>query len=180
MEVYLIIAVELFAVTVIVPGPLLGVLRNKSKEKEQKAGRLGRYFSFLFFSMSTYYFALDLIESIHERGARVLLVPQALPYIGLVLLATLIILSAFLTLRNSAVPLRWIIFAVISSGVIASFLLLLECETNPTSKNTLLTWSLVAYFAPQLLLFFDKERKEAPPGNVQAIAVPPTRETSKS
>jgi hypothetical protein len=68
------------------------------------------------------------------------------------------ILAALLTFKNSAAPLRWINFAVISSGVIVSFALLVECETATTVNKALLNWSLVAYFAPQLLMFFDKKK----------------------
>ena len=157
MGVYFISGFALFVVAFIVLGPILGIIPNKGKQ--EKVGRAGRYFQFFFFSQPSYFFALILVDDIHHRGTSAIFVPSVVPFIGLVLWAIVIILSAYLTLNNSAAPLRWIIFTVISSGVIVSFLLLLEFEPISSLNRVLLALSLVAYFVPQLLLFVDKKKE---------------------
>ncbi len=131
MEVYIGSAVALFAIVIIVLGPILGIIPDKSiRDKQEKVGRAGRYFRFFFFSLPTLYIAFDLVDNIDHRSASSIFIPFALPYVGLALFGTVMIMVAFLTLKNSAAPLRWINFAAISSGVVVSFVLLVESEKS--------------------------------------------------
>ena len=82
MEVYIGCAVALFAVVIIVLGPILGIIPNKSKQ-EKKVGRAGRYFRFFFFSLAVLGIAFDLVDNIHHRSTSMIFIPYALPYVGL-------------------------------------------------------------------------------------------------
>ena len=128
-------------------------------------------FDFFMGSATLFWMTFPLSDFVHRTGANSELkgLRSSLPYVGLACYALLIIGVTFLALRTATRLRRWTVFSCIALGTVVWFVVDINRDAN-------LKWGTVAYFAPQLLMFFARERKEFPPTNVQAIAAPPTME----
>ena len=148
----------------------LGILRN-----DAKWARSSTLFDYVMGSATLFCMAIPLSAYIHRTSANIELrgLRSSLPYVGMTCYALLILFAAFLTLRNRTKLHRWIIFPVIAIGVTTWLVMCVSRDTN-------LKWGTVAYFVPQLLIFFAREQKLIPPANLQTVAAPPSMETSKS
>lgn len=149
-EVYYSSRSALLLLLVLIVGLVMGVLRGKPKWA--KSDNLLEYFMG---SATLFCMAIPLATYIHRENANKELrgLSSSLPYIGLACYALVIICVGFLKLRNTTKIRRWIIFPIIALGIV-TWLGLDVREDNP------LKWGIVAYFVPQLLLFFAKKHED--------------------